>query len=251
MFACYSRTIHTLPSDSLCLRTAFAFKVPLPLPSKDLCFRRAFAFKVPFGHCKRRAFALEGNLLSWPLPSWDLCLQTALAFHIEAPLPSESICHRGLRQRGTFAFKLPLSLPSPCLCNRGALAFKEHLSLSSTCLCHRGAFAFKLPLPLWHLCLHTAFAFAFKVPLPLPSKGLCHRSALALAIERLSYRCAFAFKVPLPLPSKGLCLQSAIAFAIERPLPSKCPWFCRRTDFAVYVPLPHRRAFCFKPTLYM
>jgi hypothetical protein len=122
MFACYSRTIYTLPLDILCLRTALAFKVPLPLPSKHLCLQRSFA-------------VVEG-----PLPSKGLCHRRAL--------PSKCLCNR----RG-FAFKRHLSskglfLQSLLNCRCDPKVFSIEWLLPSMGLCHRKSFGFKVALPL-------------------------------------------------------------------------------------------------------
>jgi hypothetical protein len=95
---------------------------------------------------------------------------------------------------------------------------------------------------------------ASKCPLPLQSKCLCHREGpLPSWCSCLCHRRAFTFKVALLLPSMGRCLQSALAFGIEGPFPSNT--LCLQRPSAIERPSPsnglcHRRAFCFKPTLY-
>ena len=122
MFACYSRTIHTLPSDSLC----FVFKLLLPSKCPCVCHRRTFCFQ--------RAFGFEGTF-------------RRRAFPIERPLPSEGLCHRR-----AFGMERPLPSTRPCLCHRRAFAFKVPLPLPSKGLWHRNACAIELPLPLKGLC---------------------------------------------------------------------------------------------------
>jgi hypothetical protein len=268
MIACYSRTIHTLPSDSLCLciRTAFAFELLLPSKYPSLCHRRTFASegRLPTkGLYHRRAF--QSALC--PLKTKGLCLGrefAIVAFAIVGPLPSNCPC---LSHRSTFAFgeHLP-SWPSPAwhFCLQTARVFAIALPLPSRGLCLQRALAFviDLPLPSWGLCLQTAlaFAFGFAIDLPLPSKGLflrrtfaivghlpsyclclCHRRPFAIVAplpsnypcrcHRLAFAIVgpFAFKVPLPLSSKG---------AIEGPLPSK--GLCHRGAYAIEGPLPSK-----------
>ena len=116
-----SRTIHILPSDSLCVQTAVAFIfIRRSLRSNRLCLRKAFGFALPSkylgfpskGLSRQSAFAIE-----WPLPSKCPCQRRDFAFlcpaiaierpfAFEAPLASKGLCHRsafaalkGLRHR--------------------------------------------------------------------------------------------------------------------------------------------------------
>jgi hypothetical protein len=177
MFACYSRTIHTLPSDSLC----FVFELLLPSKCPCVCHRRTFASKGhlaskglsaegPFplkGHCLQRAFAIEG-----PLAWNDFCHRRDLVFAIEGPLPSKS---------PAFAFEGPLA--SKCLCHRIAFAFGG--------LCHRRK----------GLCHQSALAFA--IERRLPSRGLCHRNAFTFKGPLIICRRSAFCHIEGPLPSKG------------------------------------------------
>ena len=91
-------------------------------------------------------------------------------------------------------------LPTQLYQKRLCLCFQSEIegSLPSKGLCHQSALAFFMegPLPSRGLCGRRAF----KVPFHSPSKGIyyvCHRRA-------------FAFKVHLLLPSKGLCDRRAL-----------------------------------------
>ena len=172
-----------------------------------------------------------------------------------------------------------LLLPSKCL-----FAVEGTLPWNDFCLPR--AFAIVCPLPLTVLCLLQAFNCcrkSFDIEGPLATRGLCHRSALAIAIaitttlERrlpskgLGRRRIFLIERPWPsnlerplaLPSKDPCPFHRIPTAIERPFPSK--GLCRRMTlplhpgnfaFKVLFPLPskavcvcHRMAFAVEGSL--
>ena len=193
MFPYYSRTIHTLALYILCLRTAFAFKVPLPLPSKHLCLQRSFT-------------VIEGPL---PLPSKGRCRRRAIA--VEGHLPSKGLWHRRALPSMCPWLYHRRALPSKCLCNRWDFTIERPVASKCPWLCHRSAFAIEGPLPSRCPCLCHRRAYTFKVALPLPSMGRRLQSTLAFGIEG-------------PLPSNALCFQRALEwhlFAFKGPLLSK------------------------------
>ena len=139
MFACFSRTIHTLPSDGLCLRNAFAFIFIRPLPSNGLCLRRSFAL------------AIDGSL-----PSKCPC-----NCHRRCPLPFPSKSPR-------MVFSLKPNAPQTAATSSviDSLVL-QHLPTqpcqgSSDCP-KRGCLLFKVLQ--FTLCLRTAFAFETLLPL--------------------------------------------------------------------------------------
>ena len=101
----------TIVQCTLCIRTTFAFELVLIsfffvscLPSNSLCLRKAFAFAFEETLlCLRRAFAfpIEGVL---PFKDHCQCLRRAISFAFEGPLPSKYPClyHRRAFRNSTY-----------------------------------------------------------------------------------------------------------------------------------------------------
>ena len=125
----------TIVQCTLCIRTTFAFELVLIsfffvscLPSNSLCLRKAFAFAFEETLlCLRRAFAfpIEGVL---PFKDHCQCLRRAISFAFEGPLPLNGL---------PFAFEWPLpqrafpfAIERP-FCLRRAFSFKAMLHIYS------------------------------------------------------------------------------------------------------------------------